>query len=167
MVKQKTRILLTLLLLFNFSNLLFAVDILFVGSGMIDLPWTSMIKEGLETELNLLDIPYSLYEEHLDASRFPNNSQDLIYYKFLTEKFKDSPPDVCVLTGNAATHLFATYTDLFPLAKKISIESHIENIENMSIINLSGDYTKTIEEIKRVANPDHIYIIGDSLIPSR
>ncbi|MGD1821746.1 MAG: diguanylate cyclase [Pleomorphochaeta sp.] len=150
-----------------FTSPLLAIDILFVGSGMIDVPWTTKIKEGLEKQLTLLEIPYSLYEEHLDISRFPNNEQTEIYYKFLSEKFKDSPPDICVLTGNAATQLFTTYADLFPLSQKISIESHIENTKDMTIINLSGDYTNTIEEIKRIANPDHIYIIGDSKVPSR
>ncbi len=164
---RKLSIHLTLILILLFSNSLFALDILFVGSGMIDLPWTSNIKVGLEEQLNTLNIPYSLYEEHLDISRFPNNLQNKIYYDFLSEKYKQAPPDICVLTGNAATELFIKYNDLFPRAKKISIESHVENTGEMDLINLSGDYTKTIEEIQKVANPKHIYIIGDSAIPSR
>ena len=143
-----------------------SVDILFLGSGVVHLPWSDSIRVGMEQKLDENGIQYSIFEEHLDTGRFGENNQKPIFHQYLSDKYSGSSPDVCVLAGNAASELFHTYGDLFPKAQIISIESIIEAANGTTVINLSDDYSQTIQEMMQAASPDHIYLIGDTTTPS-
>lgn len=161
------RILAILLYLLMFAQApIFAVEILYLSSGVIHLPWSDSILEGLKEGLGSSGLSYTLHEEYMSKGRFDAQEISELYLEYLSTKYERRSPDICVLAGPLAAELLTENPGLFPEAPRICIEADIPESPSVTVLHTDSDYTGTIREMKNAADPEHVYLIGDTANPA-
>lgn len=180
MLKKRCSIILLLLTLHCIPSLALAGEkeglrIFFLGSGSADSPWTQAVNKGISEHLDLSGKPYIYFLDNLEAARFDEENQYDIMHRYLFDKFLNKAPDIFIAAGPAASNFSLSHPDLFPDAHRILIQPKIKNPmdkdfspfqHDITIINPTLDFTLVVEEMLRLASPNQVFVIGDSLNPS-
>ena len=145
------------------------LKILFVNSWNKGMPWQTSVEKGLQSGLNLIRQPYQLYLEYLDAGRFTEKSQQIIFSKYIEGKFSCKKIDVIIAEGFPASGFLRDIPEFCPGLKRLYVNPgaksgqwETDSSENELIIPLLQDYRQAIAEMIRLLSPKKIYIVADA-----
>lgn len=144
-------------------------SILLINSWSEHLPWQQSIEEGfLSTTDN--DPNTTVYTEHLDAERFQADQYHEVFANYLAKKYESIGIDTVVAESLPAVNFLLKNQSLFKQATRFyfpdsdKIDTPLN--ENETLIPVFEDYINAYNTMISVYNPDHIYIVADSISDS-
>ena len=136
------------------------------------MPWNRSFNKGLTQGLAKRNKKILFYDEYLDAGRFSSPEYYQAFYQYLTSKYAGQAPDILLTDSEPAQEFLLRYPHLFPGAQRIVFQTD-ESLSDISSsadgswnINIVNNYSKSVEHMMRLMQPDNVYVIGDTNEPA-
>ena len=159
-------VLLTLSLLGRGAAAAEPVHILAFNSWHQDMPWQVSYERGLRAGLEDAEATFHVYNEYLDAGRFPESSQHQNLSAFLKAKYASKHIDIIITESRPAANFFLDRPNLLPDAKRIYVQPGTP-LKDQITVPVDIDFGGAIAEMVRLAAPQKVYVVADTLTESR
>ena len=145
--------------------------VLVVYSFNEKMPWQRQFRTGLEAGLKDAEFPLTLYEENIDAGRFPGLDHLETFRKYLEEKYADTRLDMVVSESGPASVLVTRLSDSFHGVWVLSVTPDADIVVTLnqtpenSMIQAEEDIIVSFDEALAVTQARRVFVVGETSTP--
>jgi hypothetical protein len=145
------------------------LNVLFISSFSKDLPAQRDFEKGLDEALGFRSGKSDFFQEFMDSPRISEGAAVAAFRFYLERKYRDVRFDFIIAWAPRATDFIRGNRELFPVARRIFVENAAggdrgknSGLTDAIYIVIQEDYRATLNEIMRIADPRHVYVVGSS-----
>ncbi|MEQ8333755.1 HAMP domain-containing sensor histidine kinase [Nisaea sp.] len=137
-------------------------SILILNSWFPDQPWQTAVEKGIRDELREAGQAAEFFVEYLDAGRFSEKRFTDGHRQFFETKYSGVSLNLVLSESLPAGRFLALNPDLFPGAARLYIRAGSVAPADASRIDYNANVEKAFAEMLQVADPRHIFVVGDA-----
>lgn len=147
-------------------------DVLHIHSYDTQYIWEQQLTEGFDNYFAQSE-GIHIYDEYMDAKRFPEPDHQNYFYQYLLQKYKHIDISVVVVSDDPALDLLLKHSqDQFHKSPIVFMginraPDKVLRKENMTGIFETRDFSSTLRGLKQVFNSDKLVIVSDPTATGR